>query len=258
MSEIEELKKCNVCQENKPLSAFEFRKEVGYHRPHCKKCKSMNIKPDRTYKLPTKLCRKCGVVKDIELFAKRKNRNNCPESYCIECQSNRSKKYYYNNIEECKKRSTRYLKKTGYGKEYLIKNRAKLNEKAKVWIKSNRGKINKYQKERYYSDANYNITKKIRVRFYKAVERGSKKSSVVGLLGCSISYFKIYLESKFVDGMTWELFFKGQIHVDHKVPLDAFDLTDIEQQKIAWHYSNLQPLWWYDNLKKGSKYEEAV
>jgi hypothetical protein len=52
--------------------------------------------------------------------------------------------------------------------------------------------------------------------------------------------------------MTWDNY--GDWHLDHKKPLISFDLTDLEQFRVAAHYTNLQPLWALDNLKKGSKY----
>ena len=42
-------------------------------------------------------------------------------------------------------------------------------------------------------------------------------------------------------------------HIDHIKPLCAFNLMDVEQQKLAFHYTNLQPLWWRENLTKGRK-----
>lgn len=48
----------------------------------------------------------------------------------------------------------------------------------------------------------------------------------------------------------------GKIHIDHIKPCTSFDLADPEQQKACFHYTNLQPLWAVDNLKKGEKWEE--
>ena len=34
----------------------------------------------------------------------------------------------------------------------------------------------------------------------------------------------------------------------------SFDLTDPEQQKQCFHYTNQQPLWAKDNMSKGAKW----
>ena len=73
------------------------------------------------------------------------------------------------------------------------------------------------------------------------------------LLGCSIYQFKQHLESKFQPGMTWENWSQEGWHIDHIIPLSSFDLTDPEQCKIAFHYSNQQPLWAFENRSKGCK-----
>ena len=47
----------------------------------------------------------------------------------------------------------------------------------------------------------------------------------------------------------------NQWHIDHIRPISSFNLNDPTQQKKCFHFSNLQPLWAKDNLKKGSKFE---
>jgi hypothetical protein len=41
-------------------------------------------------------------------------------------------------------------------------------------------------------------------------------------------------------------------NIDHIIPLSSFDLTNVEQQKIAFNYNNLQPLWQPENFKKSN------
>jgi len=56
------------------------------------------------------------------------------------------------------------------------------------------------------------------------------------------------MESMFKDGMTWEKY--GHLwHIDHAVPL-CFASTKEEVEKL-FHYTNLQPMWAHENLKKG-------
>lgn len=73
------------------------------------------------------------------------------------------------------------------------------------------------------------------------------KSHIVNL-GCSVEQLKKYLESKFQVGMTWDNY--GKWHVDHIKPLSKFDIANYKE---ACHYTNLQPLWAKDNIRKGNK-----
>jgi hypothetical protein len=82
---------------------------------------------------------------------------------------------------------------------------------------------------------------------------GNKSKKTQELLGCCSTELKLYLEQKFKDGMSWENYGLYGWHVDHIIPCASFDLTDLEQQKKCFHYTNLQPLWAEENLEKGSK-----
>ena len=86
-----------------------------------------------------------------------------------------------------------------------------------------------------------------------AIKRGYKAGSAVDDLGCSVESFKSYIEGLLQPGMTWANYSPRGWHLDHKVPLASFDLTDREQFLKACHYTNLQPLWAVDNIKKGDK-----
>jgi hypothetical protein len=115
----------------------------------------------------------------------------------------------------------------------------------------------RYYHNNYKTNYNYRISRLIRGRLYKALRaRNLNKSgkSISPLLGCSIEMLKKYLISKFTKGMTWEDLMNGRIHIDHIKPLVLFNLESEEEQKIAFHYTNLQPLWAKDNLHKGISY----
>ena len=84
-----------------------------------------------------------------------------------------------------------------------------------------------------------------------------KKESVLNLTGCSIDFLKTYLEQKFTIGITWENYGKRGWHIDHIRPCSSFNMENLEEQKTCFHYTNLQPLWWRDNISKGDKLPET-
>lgn len=94
------------------------------------------------------------------------------------------------------------------------------------------------------------IESSLRGRIYKAVKKPGKLASFQELCGCSREFLRGRLESFFRPGMTWDNY--GPIwHVDHIRPCSSFDLTHLSQQRECFHYSNLQPLFAVDNLRKG-------
>ena len=82
-----------------------------------------------------------------------------------------------------------------------------------------------------------------------ALIQDNKSGKAVKDFGCSVRDLKFYLEGKFLDGMSWGN--RSQWHVDHIIPLTFYDLTDEDQFKAASHYTNLQPMWILDNIRKG-------
>ncbi len=109
------------------------------------------------------------------------------------------------------------------------------------------------KKQRQRTDPYYRLSRNIRARIHQALKRQRKgvRNSVLEYIGCSVVELKEYLEERFVLGMSWSNY--GQWHVDHIEPLAKFDLGDEQQLREACHYSNLQPLWATDNLRKGAK-----
>lgn len=148
------------------------------------------------------------------------------------------------------------------GKKYYAANRLRLLAEAKLYAEehieerkarreANKGKIAAYMRNRRRTDPQFRLADNLRRRINKALNGGKKPGSAVRDLGCSIYELKEHLENQFQTGMTWNN--HGAWHVDHVRPLASFDLTDREQFLTACHYSNLQPLWAEDNLRKGDR-----
>ena len=131
------------------------------------------------------------------------------------------------------------------------------SENNKNWRKNKNGNewMNNYFKDRNNTDSLFKFKNKVRCLISQSFKRKrnnnwSKKTKTENILGCKFEEFKIYIEKQFTDNMNWEN--QGKWHLDHIKPLK---LAKTEEDVIKLnHYTNFQPLWAEDNLKKGSKY----
>jgi hypothetical protein len=189
----------------------------------------------------SKICKKCNIEKTLEYFSTE--------------VGSHGKTYTRNTCKNCKCTQVNAETKRARHKRYSEKNK----EKRKKYDKDNRQIFSKKENERYHSNPEFRLRKILRSNLKIRLKRffQSKKGSAVKDLGCSIEELKKYLESKFKDGMTWENYGK-KWHIDHIRPLSSFSLQDREQFLQACHYTNLQPLWAEENLKKSDKYEERT
>jgi hypothetical protein len=173
-----------------------------------------------------------------------------------------SKKYYKKNKDKISE----------YSKRWSEKNKERLKILNRIWTKNNPEKVKAtIQRYKIKNKEKIRETRKIyastpkaklinslrcatkRIAYYSGAK---KKFPTVKILGCSFKKAKEYLESKFKDGMSWENY--GKWHIDHIRPLTSFDLSDENQQLEAGHYTNLQPLWASENIRKGAKYERST
>lgn len=163
----------------------------------------------------------------------------------------RAKELERNSTEEAKK------KKAESKKIYREKNRDILNEKQKLYAK--KPEIRAKHKYRMETDVQYMLTYCGRQRRRKALRAQSVKgqSRYKESLGCTVEFFKKYIESLWLPEMSWENhgLGRGKWHLDEIKPCAAFDLSDPEQYKACFHYTNCQPLWESDNIRKSSWYE---
>ena len=123
------------------------------------------------------------------------------------------------------------------------------------WENANPEKVREYKrnytKEKRATDPTFKLIESLRTRLYQAVRGINKSGSAVKDLGCTAGELRTHLESQFTEGMNWEN--HGDWHIDHRIPLISFDLTNREELLKACNYINLQPLWCEENLSKGSK-----
>ena len=99
------------------------------------------------------------------------------------------------------------------------------------------------------------IAHRLRNRLKEALKDITKSASITGLIGCTIEECRQHLENQFESGMSWDN--HGEWHIDHRRPCASFDLVNEEEQRMCFHYTNLQPLWATDNLSKHDDFDEA-
>jgi len=186
-------------------------------------------------------------------------------------------KYYAENKDKIISQTTEYYlankdKQNARKKEYFQENKDYfLALKKKYWrdhkhilmpknnarYKANSEKYNKahyqnYKRPRYYSDVEFHLKEVLSARIRQALLHNYKSASTVDLIGCTIPELKAHLEKQFLPGMSWDNHTITGWHIDHRICCDSFDLTNPVEQRKCFHYSNLQPLWYQDNIRKGT------
>lgn len=208
-----------------------------------------------------KICKKCNLEKSILDFHKDKGLNDGLRKICKSCAiacakisqtENKIKRHFYfqnymkSNQAKLKKHRQEYYQRTkdNSRKEYISKNKIKIRARNRV-----------YEKTKRSENIDWKIRSNLRNRINRAVKFGYKKSSAVKELGCTIEFFKTYIEAKFNPGMSWANWSRYGWHLDHIIPLNCFDLNNSDDFKKAVHFTNFQPLWWKENLSKGKLLE---
>lgn len=206
-----------------------------------------------------KVCSRCKQPKQFNQFSKDKSSKNGLKSGCKSCIkeyrvknaimiAEKLKEYGKNNTDKISKQKKAYYKINAnkikkLRKEYYESNASKIIERSK-----------KYSKEKLKSDPLYKLSENIRNLVRNSFKRNTKNfhknSSTVILLGCTIPELRDHLQKKFQPGMAFEN--HGEWHIDHIIPL-ASAKTQEEIERLC-HYTNLQPLWASDNIRKGKKY----
>ena len=228
---------CNKCASSLANSKSQISRGCGTKKCSVKDCEEKHFgkgfcnKHYEQYRRPSTrgLEFVCSAPRCQNVFRRVGNQKYC-SSAC------NSAAYYWRNRDNINKKRSESDKIKQYRREYSRRNRSRLAAN---------------KNRRYKKDVQFRIKENLRTRLSKALTRNAKTGSAIGDLGCSINDFKKYLESKFEPGMSWENY--GEWHIDHIVPLSSFDLTDRRQLLKACNYSNLQPLWAEDNIRKGDR-----
>jgi len=187
-----------------------------------------------------KYCSKCEQWLQLVDFAKDKSRWDNLRDRCKECRKgtrNSKQEFEYRDRPGFKD------KKAAYDEDY--KPQKRINQMDAYRVESREVKL----------------ARLLRNRLRSAIHGEQKTGSAVRDLGCSIEHFKMHLEIKFYphpetgETMNWTNWGRGygKWQIDHIKPFHTFNLLEKSQLLEAVHYSNMQPLWYCDHKKKGTR-----
>lgn len=201
--------------------------------------------------IASKCCRKCRESKSIEEFYNQAKGRDGRQSTCKSCQNVVNSAWRDANRERVNNSRRRWRKNNP--DKVKAASRAWWNnnpEYGKIRFQEHREEIYAYARHRRKTDPEYYLRRRIAELTSQMPKRKYHLGSIE-LLGCTPAEYRLYLENQFLPGMSWEN--RSEWHIDHVIPLSAFDLNVHSELLEACNYLNTQPLWAQDNLRKHSK-----
>lgn len=263
MKSYYELHKIEISKKSKEQYKNNREKRIQYSTDYVRKHKKETLKYQADYRekhrkeLNVYFKKRYQEKKEILLEKQKEYRKNHPEKI-----KNQKHKDYLKHkqayLDRAKRRNLEYkeeIKK--YCKDRYELNKEEILKKCKIYREKNHDKISKrrlkYQRKRFKTDLNYRLMMSLRHRINMAIKGFTKSKHTIELLGCNVEFLKKHLESQFQKDMSWNNYGYYGWHVDHIIPCASFDLRKASEQKICFNYTNLQPLWWRENLRKQDK-----
>jgi hypothetical protein len=114
----------------------------------------------------------------------------------------------------------------------------------------------KYIKEKRSTDIKFRLISNLRSRMktYLRSKNIKKLSATKKMIGCTPEELIKHIEKQWTTGMSWKTYGLKGWHIDHIKPISlATNASELEIGKFM-HYTNLQPLWAKENIRKGNKY----
>lgn len=202
-----------------------------------------------------RLIAQCKICFDLRV---RKHQKNNPDRI----KEYKRRSYAKNREKNCKKNRDHYAAKRhdlafmDRRRKECRKNYYKDIDKSRAAVrrrnKFSQPRRNAYKRDRYKNDPRYRFDVFLRSQISNALkdQNAKKNGRTLDLIGCSPETLKRWIESQFSSGMSWDNHASDGWHIDHIRPCASFDLTDPEQQRTCFHYTNLQPLWAAENCSK--------
>lgn len=206
-----------------------------------------------------KRCSKCKIIKELSEFPTDRSHANGHESRCKACKAIYMREYHQREnvrkrIDITLKTDIRYIeKRRERHRRYRLEKRYSYKQKHNL----EKRRIN--DKNRRESDPKIKLHDSVRARIRHDLKRGkfgiTSNEILKKIFYYDIEKLKRHLEKQFKEGMTWGNYGLSGWHIDHKIPVAAFNFkspNDIDFKR-CWSLENLQPMWAKDNCTKGAR-----
>lgn len=187
-----------------------------------------------------------------------------PEKY-IEA----SKNYRLSNPEKVRKTKGEHYRKNKEkiiekSKQWGIDNPEKRRVIVSKWKKNNPEKANKIKRiwtgKMYKTNITFNLKAKISGLMRQSLEGNKNGCSFITFMDYTVKELREHLKGSMPNNYTWKDFLKGKLHIDHIIPIRAFEFKapEDEEFKQCWSLSNLRLLSAKENIKKGDKIDNPI
>lgn len=258
-------KTCTKCEQEKDIGLFVKKsKSPDGYASECKECHNNHNRSKYNEDIEGSRAKGRETVKRyIKNHPEKKAA--CAKRYYTkypERVAARYKAFYDIHREEIINRSVEYYKlrpdkAKEEGRKHYKKHRVEILAKKKIYGREHRNEHNIRNRKRMATNLQERIAHNLRSRISVVINGRSKGGRLSLLLGCSMTYFITHIESQFTLEMGWHNYGKseGTWCLDHVIPVALFDLNDEEQQKCAFSWCNIQPMWYIENCSKGSSFD---
>jgi hypothetical protein len=263
-------KECNRCFETKNVNEF-YKSSNGNKdlpRSQCKDCYNeltnrtkeikrhikliMDINPDifELTSFNVKYCKKCETTKPLIDFRKDSTKKNGYGSNCNDCIKKKDSERNYKQLPLTAEQIQNQL-----DNKIICKNCKLLKHKNLYY--SNNYKIcmdciDNISNDYIDTKIKQNIKSRI-FRFLKPEYIIENYQSIYRLIDCNLPFLRRWLAFSAPDNFNIENFNNGSTYeIDHVTPISSFDLTNIEEQKKCFNWTNLQIITKEANLQKSN------
>lgn len=239
------MQQCNKCLCHKPLDEFYLDKRRGRHRTTCIACCKTNKGPNSGKRTPEQRAayargkegRTCEYIpQTIRLDRAAEKRAANQDAHVRAWERNHEQQAKTFSHDEHVVRWRCHSKALRYFQNYRIDPEFRSMEQQRQSVRRTQ---HKYPRLAY--------------ELRRAVVQNERYRLIEELCDYTVADLRMHLESRFTPGMTWEAFERGEIHLDHRIPVAAFDMRDETEIGMCWRLENIQPLWARDNIVKSDR-----